>query len=462
MKMKNLPLSIQIWIVFAAITLCISILLSIILPLTLRDFFTKEIYATIESAQGLIFNRFDGQPFNSIFESEFLKNPQQALDNIRTVNHFIIYDEDQIILSSHLPMEFLNKVEKEAGAQKNNSQRYSGQVEDEKIFYVITKGKTLNQDVSLVSYMWDSYREDLVQTLFKKLALIMTIVFLLSWIPAIGLSKYLSSPLVNLEKRVEKLASHEWNEPVELHRQDEIGKLGESIEQLRNQLIYQDEMQQSFLQHVSHELKTPVMVIRSYSQAIRDGIYPKGNLDCSIQVIDEEAERLEKRVRNLLYMTKLDYLSNHEISKEVFPMDHLIKDVVERLSWNRPELDWHLDLSPISINGDMEQWRVVLENLLDNQIRYANSQIRISLSKQENNLALLNIWNDGPNIEPGIIDSIFNKFNKGYNGEFGLGLAIVYRIVSLHDAKVWAKNEEKGVSFFVEVPTFEPIITTKL
>lgn len=290
----------------------------------------------------------------------------------------------------------------------------------------------------------------------------MTIVFLLSWIPAIGLSKYLSSPLVNLEKRVEKLASHEWNEPVELHRQDEIGKLGESIEQLRNQLIYQDEMQQSFLQHVSHELKTPVMVIRSYSQAIRDGIYPKGNLDCSIQVIDEEAERLEKRVRNLLYMTKLDYLSNHEISKEVFPMDHLIKDVVERLSWNRPELDWHLDLSPISINGDMEQWRVVLENLLDNQIRYANSQIRISLSKQENNLALLNIWNDGPNIEPGIIDSIFNKFNKGYNGEFGLGLAIVYRIVSLHDAKVWAKNEEKGVSFFVEVPTFEPIITTKL
>ena len=314
MKMKNLPLSIQIWIVFAAITLCISILLSIILPLTLRDFFTKEIYATIESAQGLIFNRFDGQPFNSIFESEFLKNPQQALDNIRTVNHFIIYDEDQIILSSHLPMEFLNKVEKEAGAQKNNSQRYSGQVEDEKIFYVITKGKTLNQDVSLVSYMWDSYREDLVQTLFKKLALIMTIVFLLSWIPAIGLSKYLSSPLVNLEKRVEKLASHEWNEPVELHRQDEIGKLGESIEQLRNQLIYQDEMQQSFLQHVSHELKTPVMVIRSYSQAIRDGIYPKGNLDCSIQVIDEEAERLEKRVRNLLYMTKLDYLSNHEIS----------------------------------------------------------------------------------------------------------------------------------------------------
>ena len=59
MKMKNIPLSIQIWIVFAAITLFISIILSIILPLTLRDFFTKEIYATIETAQDLMFNRFD-------------------------------------------------------------------------------------------------------------------------------------------------------------------------------------------------------------------------------------------------------------------------------------------------------------------------------------------------------------------------------------------------------------------
>ena len=96
----------------------------------------------------------------------------------------------------------------------------------------------------------------------------MAIVFLLSWIPAIGLSKYLSSPLVNLEERVGKLANHEWEEPIELDRKDEIGRLGQSIEQLRNQLIFQDEMQQSFLQDISHELKTPVMVIRSYSRLL--------------------------------------------------------------------------------------------------------------------------------------------------------------------------------------------------
>ncbi len=455
MKIKNLPLSIQIWLVFAAITLFISILLSIILPLTLRNFFTKEIYANIESAQDFIFNQFNSYPFEDFPVSEFFENPKENIENIRTVNHFLIYNENQIFLSSPLPMDFLNKVKEEANIQNTISKQYSGQVNDKKIFYVITKGKSLNQDIFLVSYLWDSYREDLVQTLFKKLILIMSIVFLLSWIPAIGLSRYLSSPLVNLEERVEKLANHEWEEAIELDRKDEIGKLGKSIEKLRNQLILQDEMQQSFLQDISHELKTPVMVIRSYSQAIRDGIYPKGDLNNSVQIIDEEAERLEKRIKNLLYLTKLDYLSNHEIAKEVFSLDRLINDVINRLAWDKANLDWDIKLCPIDISGDLEQWRIVIENLLDNQIRYAENEISILLKPIDDNKVLFKFWNDGPNIEPKIMDSLFNKFNKGYKGEFGLGLVIVYKIVNLHGGKIWVRNEEKGVSFQIEIPNLK-------
>ena len=73
--MKNLPLSMQIWMVFAGITLFISILLSIILPMTLRDFFTNEIYATIESAQGLMFNRYDMDSLRRFLEMDGSENP---------------------------------------------------------------------------------------------------------------------------------------------------------------------------------------------------------------------------------------------------------------------------------------------------------------------------------------------------------------------------------------------------
>lgn len=449
--MKNKPLFLQIWIVFASITLFISIMLSVILPLTLRNFFTEEMYITIESAQKFMFSRYDLFTLKDLLESQGLEGARQTLENIRTVRHFFIYEKGQIFVPSSLSMEFVEEVVNQAKAQENVSQRYSGEVNGEKIFYVITKGTAFDEDVFLISYMWDSYRQDLVKTLFKRLALVMFIVSILSWIPAALLSKYLSNPLVALEKKVKKLANYEWNEPIDVDREDEIGRLGKSIEQLRNQLIYQAEMQKSFLQNISHELKTPVMVIRSFAQAIRDGIYPKDDLDSSVAVIDDEAERLEKRIRNLLYITKLDYLKTNERVYKNFYLDELIKEVIERFALNRTDIDWQLDLPPAEIKGDIEQWRVVIENLLDNQMRYAKNSILISLKDKANSI-ILKIWNDGPAIEDEVLKYLFSEYNAGKKGQFGLGLAIVQRIVNLHQAKIWTKNENVGVSFFVEIP----------
>ena len=454
--MKNLPLSMQIWLVFAAIMLSISILLSILFPWTLRDFFTREIYATIESAQSLTLNRFNNEFSRETWKTGILPDRKQQIQDIRTVNHFILIEDSQEVIASRLPVEFLYTVRDHIKDQTSDVQRYSGQIGDQKIFYVVAKEKVLDQNIFLVSYMWDSYREDLVQTLLRRLVFIMSLVFILSWLPSLGLAKYLSKPLVTLEMRVKKLANRDWQEPIQLQREDEIGRLGQSMEQLRNQLIKQDEAQQSFLQHTSHELKTPVMVIRSYTQAIQDGIYPKGNLTNSVRTIEEEAMRLEKSINNLLYLTKLDYLATHNPSNEQVAMDQLIKDVVERFRWRRSELNWTLELSPTFVKGNIDQWRVVLENLLDNQTRYAQSKILISLANSEypnEKLAYLRIWNDGPSIPAENIDNIFSKFQKGPQGEVGLGLAIVHRVISLVNGNIRVKNEVEGVSFYLEIPS---------
>lgn len=447
--MKNSPLSLQIWIVIAAITLSISMLLTIFLPSTLRDFFTREIYATISSAQDLVFNQFDSNIYRDYIGPDFFGEDDQILENMRTVKHFIIYD-NKVIGAINAPLDFLMRIQEEALSQNSPSMEYKGDIYGERIFYIISKGKVLDRDAFLVSYMGDSYREDLVKTLYHKLIAVMLVILLFSWIPAILLSRYLSKPLVDLERRVKKLANHEWNEPMVLDRRDEIGKLGYSIEDLRKQLIRQDEAEQSFLQHISHELKTPVMVIQSFTQAIQDGIYPKGTLEDSIDVIDEETKRLEKKIKNLLYLTKLDYLNSHDMEKEVFSLDSLINEVINRLSWNRQDINWETSLQPRSIEGDMEQWRVVVENLLDNQMRYAKENILISLENTKDK-SILKFWNDGPALDDGVVNNMFDKFSKGYKGEFGLGLAIVHKILTAHNSKISAINEEEGVSFIVEI-----------
>lgn len=447
--MKNRPLWLQIWVVIAAITLTIFLLLSFVLPSTLRSFFTKEVYASIDAAQDLVFNQFSSDIYRDSLGPDFFGENSEILKNIRTVNHFIIHD-NKIILDSSVPRSFLDIATKEAYSQKEISKEYTGKIGEQKIFYVITKGKALGQDAYLVSFMGDSYREDLVSTLFKRLTIIMSFILIFSWIPSIFLSRYISKPLVDLEGKVKRLANNQWDQPVNINRNDEIGKLGYSIEHLRKQLIRQDEAEQSFLQHVSHELKTPVMVIRSFTQSIRDGIYPKGDLNSSLDIIDEEGERLEKKVKNLLYLTKLDYLSNHDKDKVSISLDILLKEIVDKIAWQKPGIKWDLDLVPIKIEGNLEQWKVVIENLLDNQIRYAKDTIKISL-KKDNGKTLLRIWNNGPEIEENLLNNLFNKFNKGHKGEFGLGLAIVDRIIKNHNSQIYAINEDNGVSFYIEI-----------
>ena len=219
------------------------------------------------------------------------------------------------------------------------------------MFYVATKGKIFGDDVILISYMWDIYREDLVKTLFKRLTIMMGIAFLLSWLPSLGIARYLTRPLVTLEKQVGKLANRDWKDPIKLEREDEIGRLGKSVEQLRPQLLLQDEAQQSFLQNISHELKTPVMVIQSYIQAIKDGIFHKGDLTRTLQTLEEESARLQTLIHNLLYLTKLEYLATHNPTREIFEMDKLIKDVV-KTSLAPKRIGLELKLSPVMVNGD--------------------------------------------------------------------------------------------------------------
>ncbi|MEW8973524.1 MAG: HAMP domain-containing sensor histidine kinase [Tissierellaceae bacterium] len=445
--MKNYPLSIQIWIIFTIITLIITLALTFILPRTLRDFFTKEIYSTIDSAQNIILHRFTVDDY---WYEDYMNRDSSSLEDIRSVKHLIVYGDNQVLLDSPITIEFLEQIKKSMSTQNKDREYYKGNLDGDNVLYVISKENRLGGNIYLVSYMKDAYRQDLVKTLFNKLISIMGITFLLSWIPALFLSRYLSRPLVNLETKVERLAKHDWHENIDLDRKDEIGRLGDSIEELRTELIRQDELERSFLQNISHELKTPVMVIRSFSQAIKDGIFPKGNLENSIEVIDSEAKRLDKKIHDLLYFSKLDYMSNHGTMEDNFSLDALIQEVLDRLSWSRTDIDWDIDLTPLKIQGDRDQWKVVLENIIDNQMRYANTKISISLTTTDHK-RILSIWNDGPHINSETMKNLFREYNKGYKGEFGLGLAIVSRILQIHNSTIRAINENIGVRFEIEI-----------
>jgi two-component system sensor histidine kinase CssS len=429
----------------------LSILMLLVLPTTLRSFFTNQIYLTIEAAQRNVLSDGLEAPFQSPREREI---DQQ---DFRTVRHLIL---DQKLngpnggpkggpRSSFSPQQ-METFRAEAMAQTQETARYKMQIEDSSILYQIRRVEINNKTSYIFSYLWDTYPKELVKALYSKLLYVILLILLISWLPSMWLIRYVSRPLGLMVKQVKRIADRDWHEAlVPSRRGDEIGQLSSSIETMRQKLVQQDQAQQSFLQHISHELKTPIMVIRSYTDAINEGIFPKGDLTGSIEVIDQEALRLEHRVQNLLYLTKLDYLRAHPGPDKVeFDLSQVIEETVERLRWKRPELAWHVELAPLVIHGYEEQWMIALENLIDNQMRYAGSEIRMDLVNTAEG-TMLRIGNDGPPISEDTKAMLFQPFQKGKGGKFGLGLMIVKRTADLHQVQIEVQSDKsgKGVMF---------------
>jgi two-component system sensor histidine kinase CssS len=509
LRLGQWPLAMKLWGAFAALTLLIFTLLAVLLPWTLKGFFTEQLYDILMDTQsGLqieattavspVFafplspqpvemtmkpiqsldsriivapkaveitgtSSVIGEPPTRVTMMEAgvamdpsmlatqLTLPVQATIAGPSIRHFMINGAQaaQAIKATTSSTEpFIAAMEKDALAQMQPVAKYTRNIENNSIFYVIRKEIVQGAPSFIVSYAWGNYRNDLIMSMFFRLMLLMVGLIVVSWLPCLLLARYFTRPLVQMERHVGRMAERDWHEPIDTgRRKDEIGRLGKAIELMRQRLVKQDRAQQFFLQHTSHELKTPVMVIRSYAQSIQDGVFPKGTLSASIGVIMKEGERLEKRIRDLLLLNKLNYFTAKEKPFHAFEIKAVIEDVVERLRYKRPEMNWELDLATHMLIGDQEQWKIALENMLDNQLRYAESCIRISVRPAPHFEIRMN--NDGPLLDQDIADNLFEPFRTGGKGQFGLGLAIVKQIMEHHGMSVRAVNESNGVMFTI-------------
>jgi two-component system sensor histidine kinase CssS len=453
--MKNRPLVFQLWLFMAGIAAFFGLLLMLVMPKLLGFFFTDETFSTIESAQQESFPLILDHLRDELIARELGVEPQSPPKlpfvedgNIRAVTHVVIQEngffKSRFPLSEELQEMMLEGINLYVN---DGVSRFSYPYEGKTLYFSVTYGEQSATGMYLISYMTNDYIDELTGELFERILWLLGVALLLAWIPAIFFARYLTRPLVTLQTHVREYALRELEEPVSVQRGDEIGQLASSIEQMRVQLKQHDETQQSVLQNISHELKTPVTVIRGYTQSIEDGMIDGEQLNHAVKIIDREAQRLQKRINELLYMTKLDYLAKHKVVYEAIHMHELVEAVAERMRWLKPDLNWEFDLQELQVKAEVEQWQVVLENVLDNQIRYAKSTIRFDLHRDDEGITVLRIWNDGPLLEEGAETQIFEAFRKGTNGKFGLGLVIVKRIAELHGIEVVARNEDGGVAF---------------
>ena len=272
------------------------------------------------------------------------------------------------------------------------------------------------------------------------------------------LANWITKPIRYLERQVRYIAHKNWSIPIKLDRKDEIGKLAFSIGRMQESLKELESEEETFLQTISHDLKTPVMVIRTYCQAIKDGVYLDGSLDKTVEVVEKEAISLESKISKLLFLNSLDYELKKSGNTVPIDLHELIQRIVNRFFFRRRDITVSITEGTTYVDGLSDKIEVALENIIDNGMRYAKSRLEIEIKEvysqgnENKGFVEIIISNDGELLEKKVLASLFSKFFKGTKGNFGLGLYITKRIIDYHKGNIWAENNGDKVSFRIRLP----------
>lgn len=221
---------------------------------------------------------------------------------------------------------------------------------------------------------------------------------------------------------------------------DEITDLSKSLFKMKKELYLQEKIKEEMLQNISHDFKTPIAVIKSYSEAIKDGIVGVEDVD----VILKQTDILNKKVFQLLEITKLEYLINQNLELSEINVLDIINNCLKNFSLINSNLDIKINCEGFYLNGIYENIYTAFENLLDNSFRYAKNVIEITSTDD-----FVKIYNDGPNISDEILEKIYKPYEKSTDGKFGLGMSIVKRTFDMFNIKMEINNLEIGVEFII-------------
>lgn len=362
-----------------------------------------------------------------------------------------IYDENdesfQMIgnkkFSSYLQEDVIEKAVVHTSGTKDLKLTVSAEESADQTPVIILYCMTLMKDGRyLVSTIDNAYRMQFRTSLINGVVTMNVLVVAFLFVILMIWVSTLIVPLNQIKTYINRVKN---NIPAELnvHRRDAIGEVADALCDMQAELARQSREKQEMVQNISHDLKTPIATIKSYGEAIKDGVYPYDTLEKSVDVMIEHADRLQKKVQSLIMLNKMDYLEDNGDEDTKADMNVVIDKAMQALIAIRPEIAFSKKADEdVYFHGMEDPWRIVVENLMDNGLRYAKTHIRVTLKEDE-----LCVINDGPAINEEDLERIFHPYEMGTDGRFGLGLSIVYKVCTTYGYRVDAENLPGEVCF---------------
>jgi len=328
--------------------------------------------------------------------------------------------------------------------------------------YGVYLDKTQGQEVILYIFSPLFPVESTVEILSNQLKYVTLISLALSFGLSLLISNRISRPIVNITKSASQLAEGNYDVNFEGGRYSEIAQLADTLNYTSRELAKADNLQKDLIANVSHDLRTPLTMVKSYAEMIRDlsGNNPEKR-NAHLQVIIDEADRLNLLVADLLMLSKM------QSGVEVLNMtEFFLRDTITgilnsyRILAEQEGFRFDCYCDPdVVVTGDESRIKQVLSNLVNNAVRYSDEDKSISITVTETKDAVrCEVTDMGQGIPEDELTHIWERYYKSSSNQSrntsgtGLGLSIVKEILLLHKASFGVTSRlHEGSTFWFEL-----------
>ncbi|MBA9088313.1 signal transduction histidine kinase [Fontibacillus solani] len=291
-------------------------------------------------------------------------------------------------------------------------------------------------------------------------------------------SKFVTRPLITLNQMAKRMVHLDFSTNKPLQQNDELGSLSNSMlimsqnldkalrelreanQQLKNDMEQKQRMektQQSFFTNASHELKTPLSIVKSFAEGLQDGVNPDKR-EHYVSVIVEETEKMEMLIKDMLDLARLES-GSIQLRRKSFLLSEMVERISEKLVYllrNRQLSIIVVPVNELPVLADPDWIEQVILNFTVNAIRHAEEGSTITIVVQsDDRKSILFMDNKGEQIPEEQQKLIWERFYRGeesrsrQTGGTGLGLSIAKQILDLHGYDYAAENLPDGVRFVV-------------
>lgn len=278
----------------------------------------------------------------------------------------------------------------------------------------------------------------------NQLVYIIIILIILSIIVSIFISRRINKPILEIIDSAKELGKGNFNVEFKQSEIAELNELSEVLTVAASEMNKTDELRRDLLANVSHDLKTPLTMIKAYAEKVKDLSYKdKEKMDADLNVIIRETDRLNSLVNDLLEMSKLDAKKEEQLNIEEYDLIESLNDILTRydIVIEKNGYKFEIDIPDQAIvHADRAKMEQVIYNLINNAIEHTGDDlvVKIRIENQKDGVVLF-VTDTGKGIPKEEIPLVWNRYytkekrhKRNVIGS-GIGLSIVKKILDKHN-----------------------------